>query len=152
MKVSAHLTFAGQCREAFEFYERCFNGTVQLMQAYRDSPMAAYVPENWRDKILHASLIVDRDVLLGADVQPEKYKKPAGMFVMLDVSDAAEAARIFAELSEGGNVMMPLQATHWAAAFGIVTDRFGTPWEINCATQEGDGIRSAAAHEDRFLS
>lgn len=133
MKVSPHLTFAGQCREAFEFYQRCLNGTVQLMQAYRDSPMAAHVPENWRDKILHASLVIDRDVLLGADVQPEKYQRPAGIFVTLDVSDAREATRIFAELSQGGNVITSLQTTHWALAFGIVTDRFGISWEINCA-------------------
>lgn len=132
MKVSAHLTFGGQCEAAFRFYEQCLGGAIVTMLTYGDSPMAEQVPLEWRGKIVHATLTIGENVLAGADLLPGDYQSPQGFFVLIEIDEPSEAERIFGELSENGSVRMPIQETFWAHRFGVVTDRFGTPWEISC--------------------
>jgi PhnB protein len=135
MSLSVHLTYRGQCEAAFRFYQRCFAGTFQTamtMKTYGDSPMAAQMPEDWRDKIVHASLVIGRATLAGADVLPKDYQPPAGFFVLLDIDDVANAERVFHALAEHGSIALPIAETFWARRFGVLTDQFGIPWEINC--------------------
>lgn len=133
MKIVAHLTFDGQCRAAFDFYQRCFGGTFETLLTYGESPMAAQAPPEWRDKILHVTLNIGDSVLMGADTLPGQYEVKSGIYVAIQLSDIEEAERIYTELAEGGMVRMPLQETFWAPRYGALVDRFGTPWEINCA-------------------
>ena len=70
---------------------------------------------------------------MGSDVPPEHYSAPQGFGVTVAVPTTAEAERIFKALAEGGRVTMPFEATFWSPGFGMVTDRFGTPWMVNCA-------------------
>jgi PhnB protein len=132
MKLNAHLLFPGTCDEAFRFYEQCLGGTLLSLVRYGESPMAKEVSEDWQHRVLHATLLVGDNILMGADCPPERCKERAGFFVVIGVDDEGEAERIFQALSHEGQVQMPLQSTFWALRFGIVTDRFGTPWEINC--------------------
>jgi len=132
MQLNAHLSFNGQCEEAFRFYQLCLGGTIQIMMTHGDSPIADQAPSDWRDKILHASLVVGESALMGADVPPQHYKKPEGFSVTIQINDPADAERIFRSLSESGTVTMPLQQTFWATRFGMVVDRFGIPWIVNC--------------------
>jgi PhnB protein len=132
MQVGPYLTFDGQCEAAFTCYEECLGGKILMMMTYGDSPMAEQAPPDWRQKILHASLAVGDQVLGGADAPPGRYQKPQGFSVALSLSDAEEADRIFKTLAENGSVQMPLQETFWALRFGMLVDRFGTPWMINC--------------------
>jgi len=132
MKLNPHLAFNGQCEEAFKFYERCFGGKITVMMTYGDSPMAEQVPPAWRGKILHATVTLGDYRLTGGDVPPESYQKPQGFSVLLNVDHAAEADRIFTALAEKGVVEMPIQETFWALRFGMLVDRFGTPWLIQC--------------------
>jgi len=130
MRVEPHLTFRGDCEQAFRFYERLFGGKLVVM-SYGSSPAASTVPEGWRSKVVHATLTLpDGNALLGADVLPEQFERPQGMYVFLALRDASEAERVFAALADGGSVRMPLQKTFWSPSFGAVVDRFGTPWEI----------------------
>jgi PhnB protein len=131
MNLSFHLTFAGQCEAAFAFYESCLGGTIVTMLRYGDSPMAAQTPPEWRDKIVHATIKIGGNLLAGADALPRDYLPPQGFFVLLDIDDVSEAERVFHSLSENGTVHMPMQETFWATRFGVLTDRFGIPWEIN---------------------
>ena len=94
--------------------------------------MADQVPAEWRQQILHARLTVGDEVLMGSDAPPERYKQPQGISVSLNTKDTSEAERIFHALAENGTVQMPLQETFWAVRFGMLVDRFGTPWMINC--------------------
>jgi PhnB protein len=94
--------------------------------------MEKMVPAEWRKKIIHARLKLGDKVLMASDCPPEHYVKPQGFSVNLDFKSSAEAERVFNALAEKGSVQMPLQQTFWAAKFGMVTDRFGTPWMINC--------------------
>lgn len=135
MRLNPHLTFDGRCEDAFRFYVGVLGGRIVAMLPYGVSPLADRVPTEWRDRILHATLDLGEGRLTGADVPSEEgYRAPEGFSVLLEPGNAAEAERIFARLSEGGQVGMPLQQTFWAERFGMVTDRFGIPWMLNCST------------------
>ena len=132
MKTSIHLTFDGQCEEAFRFYESIGIGKINLMLKYGESPAGAKTPPEEHDKIVHANLEVGGGALAGADAMPADYQPPRGFYVLLDVDAPTEAERIFGLLAECGTVKMALQETFWAPRFGVVVDRFGIPWEVNC--------------------
>ena len=132
MQLNAYLTFNGQCEAAFKFYEKCFGGKIVFMQTHGESPMAGQVPPDWRDKIIHATLHVGGAVLMGSDAPPPRYEKPQGIAVSLRVSDPADADRMFNALAENGTVQMPIQKTFWSVRFGMLVDRFGIPWMVNC--------------------
>jgi PhnB protein len=132
MHVNPYLEFNGQCEEAFRLYERCFNGKIEMMMTHGESPMADQVPADWRKAILHARLAIGDSVLLGSDRPPEQYKTAQGFSVFLDINDPAEAERVFHALEEKGKVGMPFQQTFWAYRFGMVVDKYGIPWLINC--------------------
>ena len=131
LKLS-HRSFDGQCQAAFQFYERCFGGKIITMLTYGESPMAEQVPPEWHGKIVHATLTVGGNVLMGADVLPEQYEKPRGFHMLRGVDDPADAERIYHALSENGTVQMPLKKTFWAVLFGVLVDKYGISWEINC--------------------
>jgi len=132
MQLNPVVTFNGQCEEAFKFYEQCLGGKIQTMMTWGDSPMAEHVAPELRDKIIHATLIVGESSLMGGDSPADQYQKPKGFNVAIQIKDPAEGERIFGLLSDGGTVTMPLQATFWSAGFGMLVDRFGIPWMINC--------------------
>jgi PhnB protein len=132
MKLNPYLSFNDECEAAFKFYEQCLGGKIDSMVTYGESPMAEQTPPEKLDKIMHASLMLGNTVLMGSDAPPQFFEKPQGFSVSLHFDDAVEAERIFNALAENGTVQMPLQETFWAARFGMVVDRFGTPWMINC--------------------
>jgi PhnB protein len=134
MNLTFHIAFDGCCEEAFRLYERCLGGKLITMLKWSDTPMAAEAPPGFADKILHATLQIGASTLAGADSMPDQYEAPKGFHVLLGIADPTEAERVFAALAEGGNITVPLQKTFWAAVFGVVTDRFGVSWEINCET------------------
>jgi PhnB protein len=132
MKLNTYLSFNDECETAFKFYEQCLGGQIESMMTYGDSPMAEQTPPEKLDKIMHASLIVGDTVLMGSDAPPNYFEKPQGFSVSLVFTDPDEAEQVFSALVENGTVQMPIQETFWAARFGMLTDRFGTPWMINC--------------------
>lgn len=137
MKINAYLTFDGQCEAAFTFYAQCLGGTLEAMFTFGDTPAAGDVPEGLRDKIMHARLVVGDQVLMASDNHPvHPYEGIKGCSVSLNVDSIAEAERIFSALGEQGRVEMPLQQTFWAVRFGMLVDRFGVPWMINCETDQ----------------
>ncbi|HVY85499.1 MAG TPA: VOC family protein [Caulobacterales bacterium] len=132
MKINAYLNFGDRrCREAFEFYARVLGGEITMMQSHGESPMADQMPD-WKDAIIHARLELDGQMLMGSDAPPQFYTKPAGLWVNLQFDEAADGERVFNAFADGGEVRMPFAQTFWAHRFGMVVDRFGTPWMINC--------------------
>lgn len=131
MKLNPYLAFDGQCREAFQFYEKCLGGTIAFVQTIGDSPMAAQMPPESHERIMHITLHVGDQVLQGADAPPGQFSKPAGFCVAVHFDDAGEGERVFNALAEHGTVQMPFQATFWAKGFGMLIDRFGIPWIVN---------------------
>jgi PhnB protein len=131
MTITPLLSFRGDCREAFAVYERAFSGTIITMLTYAAARQDT-VPPDWRDKIFHATLRIGDQVLMGGDPPPEQYQPTQGVQLTIGLTDPAEADRVFEALADQGTVPMPLQETFWAARFGVVVDRFGVPWLINC--------------------
>lgn len=132
MQLSPYLIFNGDCEVAFKFYENCLGGKIESMIPYEGTPAAEHVPTEWRKKVLHARLVVEGQVLMGSDGPPARYEPPKGFSVSLEITNVAIAERIFHALAENGRIQMPFQQTFWAARFGMVVDRFGIPWMINC--------------------
>jgi PhnB protein len=132
MHLNAYLWFNGNCEEAFKFYEECLGGKIEVMTPHAGTPAEQEVLVEWLKKILHARLRVGYQMLMGSDCPPDKYHQPKGFSVSLIINDPAEADRLFHALEEGGKVGMPIQKTFWATRFGMLVDRFGIPWMINC--------------------
>ena len=136
MQMNPYLSFNGQCEAAFKLYEQVLGGQLGDIFRYAGTPLAHQVPTDWQDKVMHGSITVGGQVLMGGDVAPDRYEAPMGFSLSIQLKDATEAERIFGELSQGGRVVMGLEKTFWAERFGMVIDRFGIPWMINC---EGSG-------------
>jgi PhnB protein len=133
MQINSYLLFTGQCEEAFKFYEKLLGGKIEMMMTHAGTPAESQVPAEWRDKILHARMTTPGGVLMGSDAPPGRQAKPQGFSVSVSVEEPAEADRIFNGLADGAvAVTMPIQETFWARRFGMVTDRFGIPWMVNC--------------------
>jgi PhnB protein len=132
MQIETYLHFNGHCEEAFQFYSQILGGKIDFMMTHKDSPMASDTPPDWQSKIMHARMSARGQVLLGSDAMPQHYHAPQGFSVSLSLADFAEAQRIFDSLAEGGIVKMPLQKTFWTEGFGMLVDRFGIPWMLNC--------------------
>lgn len=139
MQVITYLSFPGSCEEAFQFYAAALGGSVGEIFRYAGSPMADHAPAGWQDKVMHGSLTVGDQLLMGSDVVPEQYEVSSGFTLSVQLDDTVEAERIFGELAREGRIMMPLEQTFWAARFGMVVDRFGIPWTINCEAQPAGG-------------
>ena len=129
-----YLSFDGLCETAFRHYEKILGGKILMMVRYADAPADAGVmrtPET-DSRIMHVRLQVGDRFLMGGDAPPQFASKPQGFSVSIQIDDPAEAERVFRELGEGGVVQMPIGETFWARRFGMLVDRFGTPWMINC--------------------
>ena len=136
MQMNTYLSFRGECEAAFKFYEECLDGKLGEIFRYAGTPLADQVPADWQNKVMHGSLAIGEHVLMGGDVAPDRYEKPQGFSLSLQMNDATQAERLFHLLAKDGTVMLPLEETFWAARFGMVVDRFGIPWLINCEGAE----------------
>jgi len=132
MAINPYLFFAGNCKEAFEFYAKVLNGKIEAMLPHAGTPAEEHVPAEWRDKIMHAYLKAGDNILMASDAAPAYQKPMQGISVSIQIPEPKEAERVFKELSEGGNITMPMDETFFAQRFGMLTDKFGTPWMVNC--------------------
>jgi PhnB protein len=130
----AYLSFDGRCEEAFRRYEQVFGGKILMMMRFSEMPPGAGGPSSpdLAKRIAHARLDVGGRLLMGGDAPSAMASKPQGFCVSVAVDTPVEAERIFGALAEGGTVGMPMAETFWAQRFGMVTDRYGTPWMVNC--------------------
>ena len=132
MKVQAYVTFGGRCEEALEFYKKTIGAEVTGLMRWTDSPDATMKPPpGFENKILNAAFRIGETELMADDGMAEKPAEFKGMTLAIQVTDDAEAKRVFTALGEGGNVTMPLMKTFWTSSFGMLTDKFGVPWMVN---------------------
>ena len=133
-QLDMYLTFNGNCADAMRFYERTLGGKLEMLMTHAESPMAAQTPPGSADRIMHARLVIDGRILMASDsMAGQPYEGMKGFSLSLVYPTVADAHRAFDALAEGGRVTMPLQKTFWAEAFGMLVDRFGTPWMVNGA-------------------
>ena len=128
-----YLAFNGNCAEAIRFYERVLGGKIEMMMSGADSPMAAQIPKEFAERILHARLALPDGGLLYAGDAPASvpYEGIKGVSIALSYDTTAQAQKVFDALAAGGKVTMPMQPAFWAKAFGMLVDKFGAAWIIN---------------------
>src|SRR5687767_4721238 len=95
MQMNPYLSFDGKCEAAFKFYEQCLEGKLGDIFRYAGTPMAEQVPPDWQDKVMHSSLTFGDQVLMGGDVAPDRYEKPKGFSLSLQIASPTQAERIF---------------------------------------------------------
>ena len=137
MDLNTYLLFDGQCEAAFKLYENVLGGRIVMMMKYADAPSDQPISKDSANRIMHARLQVGGSVLMGSDAPSEHFSKPQGFRANITVKDPVEAERIFHALAEGGTVTMPIAETFWARRFGMLTDKFGIPWMVNCEKPMG---------------
>jgi len=128
MTLTTYVNFAGTCAEAFQYYEKHLGGQIGMMMRHDQTPGPSRLPPEWGDRVLHARLRLANTELSGADIPNAQPMRSA--YLSLDVDSDAEAERVFAALSDGGRVLMPMEQTFFASRFGQVQDRFGINWMI----------------------
>jgi PhnB protein len=138
MKISTYLTFDGQAREAFTFYEQALGGTLEAMMSFAEAPDSESIPAEYAERIMHTCLRLGDSLLMASDTLPGMtcgsgdYEGIKGCSVSLHPDSVAEAERLFAALAAGGRIEMPLEKTFWAERFGTLVDQFGVSWMVNC--------------------
>jgi len=128
MKMNTYVNFAGRCADAFRFYERHLGGKIGMMMTHGQAPEPSRVNPAQKDAVLHARISIGGTELMGADIPSAEPMRSA--YLSLGVESDAEAERVFAALSDGGEVFMPMQETFFATRFAQLRDRFGINWMI----------------------
>lgn len=132
LRLNPYLNFNGNCRAAFEYYEKVLGGKIEMLMTFGESPMCSEMPKDMHDLVVHVRLNLGNAVLMGSDAPPDRFQPNQGISNSLQVPDPAEAERIFNALADNGTIVMPLATTFWARKFGALTDQFGIQWMINC--------------------
>lgn len=129
--INSYLTFNGNCREAMIFYKNCLGGKLTL-QTIGNSPLAAKMPPQMKESIVHATLSKGDLVLMASDMVGEKgLLKGNAVSLMLNCKTEKEIKKYYTKLSAGGHATHPLQISFWGALFGELTDKFGNQWLLH---------------------
>jgi PhnB protein len=138
MQLVSYLFFKNQAAEAFEFYRQCLGGKIVMQVTIGDMPDGDKAAPETRELIAHVRLAVGDAVLMGSDwctPTGEPYPGMHGHAVSLSIDQPPDAERLFGLLGEGGSVTMPMGETSWARRFGMLVDRYGVHWMVNCEKQ-----------------
>ena len=127
MKMNTYLNYGGNCAEAFQFYEKHLGGKILMMMKHGDMPGSSSDEKN---TILHARIMIGETVLMASDVPAARFQPMRSVYLSLLVDSDTEAERVYALLSEGGEVFMKMQETFFASRYAQLRDRFGTSWMI----------------------
>jgi PhnB protein len=130
MKLNTYVNFAGRCAEAFRFYEQHLGGKIGMMMTRGELPDQSQVPPESRNAVVHARIVIGDTELLGADVDGAQPMRSA--YLTLTIQTETEAERIYAALSDGGQIFMPMQETFFATRFAQLRDRYGVNWMLTC--------------------
>ncbi len=131
--MQAYLTFDGNCAEALAFYAQALGGKVIFSMTFGESPMGEQTPASHKDKIMHATLEARGHQLMASDAPPEwPFEGYKGFSLSVQGNDVDDGRKVFEALAAGGRVTMPYGPQFWAVGFGMLTDRFGVPWMVNC--------------------
>jgi PhnB protein len=130
VQLHTYLNYGGNCEEAFKFYEQHLGGKITMMMRHGEQPNGQDVPAEWTRAILHARMNIGGTELLGADIPPDRFQPIRSAYLSLTLGSDLEADRVFALLSDGGQIFMPMQETFFASRFAMLRDKFGTSWML----------------------
>ena len=145
MLLTPYIHFGGNAREALHFYENAFNGKIQQIGTYGESPMPG--DEDYKDKIMHARLVFDGNMIMVSDVFKGQQAAVGGNIQLsIEFDDVNKLNEVFSKMAEGGKITMELQDAFWGARFGMLQDKFGVNWMFNCELKN-----SHSKSEDKTL-
>lgn len=128
--VNPYIAFKGNCREAIEFYKNALDAQVLFTQTFGESPMSGM---GKAENIMHCTIKVgDSTIMMCDDPRSNAAGGDGNISLAIGLNDPARAKQLFDNLAKGGSVIMLLEKTYWAEAFGMVTDPFGIKWMVNC--------------------
>jgi PhnB protein len=127
VRLDVYVNYRGSCEQAFRYYERHLGGRITGIVRHGERPNPA-LPDEWKDKVLHARIEIGSTVLMGADVAHAEPMRSAYLTLSLDREEEAE--RVYALLTEGGEIFMQMASTPFANRFAMLRDRFGTSWML----------------------
>src|SRR5688572_3320952 len=139
--VQPYIAFNGNAREAIDFYKQALGAEEIFSQTYGESPMAEMGPA---DAIMHATIKIGESHIMVCDDMRSGAQAGGNVSLAIGLNEPDKAQRYFDNLSQGGEVAMPLEKTFWAEAFGMLTDRFGVKWMVNCDAPAGESDSAAA--------
>ena len=125
MLLEVYVNYRGTCEDAFHYYEQHLGGKITTMRKHGANPS---MPPDWKDKVLHAHMEIGSSVLLGADIPNAEPMRSA--YLTLTVDTEEEADGVYRALSDGGEVFMKMERTHFANRFAMLRDKFGASWMI----------------------
>ncbi len=130
MQLTPYIHFAGNAREALDFYADALGAEILDVQHYGESPVPT--DEDYKNKIMHSRLAFDNNLIMISDVfKGQPVSTEGNVHLSLDVETESKIDALFNKLAEGGAVMMPLENTFWGARFGMLKDKFGVHWMLN---------------------
>ena len=131
MKLIPYLHFAGNAREALNFYKDALGGDIVQLGTYGESPMPS--DEDYKDKVMHARFVFDGNMIMVSDVfKGQSVSTDGNIQLSVDVDNETKLDEVFNKMAEGGKVTMPLADQFWGAKFGMLQDKFGVSWMFNC--------------------
>lgn len=129
MQLFPYLNFGGNCQQAFEFYAAHLGGRIVSLSLHGEFPGGSQIPD-WGDKVLHARLELGGTMVFGADIPSPPFQPIRSAYLSLLLDSNAEAERVYALLTEGGEIYMAMAETFFAHRFAMLRDRFGTSWML----------------------
>ena len=130
MKLHTYLNYGGNCEQAFKFYEQHLGGKITMLMRHGDSPEPGPAGPEWKDKVLHARMNLGETELLGADVPADRFQPMRSAYLSLTLGSNEEAERVYALLTDGGEIFMKMEEMFFAHRFAMLRDRFGTSWML----------------------
>ncbi|MGO8759480.1 MAG: VOC family protein [Terracidiphilus sp.] len=129
MKLNTYVNFRGTCKEALHFYEKHLGGRIVSLFTFDQMPEPRKIPPGLEaSNVLHASISIGDTLLLAADIPHAEPMRSA--YLTLGVDSNADAERIYAALTEGGEIFMKLEETFFAHRFAQFRDKFGINWML----------------------
>jgi PhnB protein len=147
VKLNTYLNYGGNCRQAFEFYAKHLGGKITMLMTHGESPERDEVPDDWKDAVLHARIVLGGTALLAADVPPDRFQPMRSAYLSLTLDSAEEAERVYALLADGGQIFMPMEETFFALRFAMLRDRFGTSWMLMYEREREQPAAGAPRHQ-----
>jgi PhnB protein len=130
MQLNTYLNYGGNCEQAFRFYEEHLGGKVTMLMRHGEQPKATNVAADWKNAVLHGRMTLGGTELFGADIPPDRFQPMRSAYLSLSVDSVEEAERVYALLTDGGQIFMKMEETFFASRFAMLRDRFGTSWMI----------------------
>ena len=146
MDINPYIMFSGNCEEAINFYKEALGGEIRQLSRYGDAPMP--IPDDYKKKIMHVSLYLENAMFMASDAHPDApVPRESNIHLSLNTGNVDDQEKKFNKLAEGGKVTMPLQDTFWGARFGMLTDKFGVNWMLNCEIKQAvkGGVKQEAS-------